>query len=554
MSRLFRPVSVAVVAAFVCSLFASFILPAATPQATAQGAGIPGSYIVVLKPEVPDVGATAQSLARQHGGTVTHVYEVVLGGFAIRLPNAQALEALRKNPNVLFADVDQQVFAFQGAAGVTSSGATIPTGVDRVGADGTTGAGSAVAIIDSGIASHPDLNIAGGYNCTTSDTRAWSDGNGHGTHVAGTVGANGGVVGVAPGTPLYAMKVLDSTGSGSWSWVICGINEAARLGISVANMSLGGASTESATSCLSSSLHKAICDATAKGMRFAVAAGNNSADAGGYVPAKYPEVTTVSALADSDGCTGAKGASTGYGADDSRASFSNYGSVVDIAAPGTNIYSTVPGGYGTKSGTSMASPHVAGLMALGGYSTEKSAFGEAIANYPGGNIACVGAVPTPTAKATTAPSPTPTATATTAPSPTPTATTAPSPTPTATTVPTPTPTTAPNPTLAPTLTPVPSPTPPTPPTAPTGVIAEAKGPAIVVTWTDNATNETVYRVYRSVDSGTTWTLVSGDLPAGTTKFRDTGVTSGTSYVYKVVVCNTAGLCTESGQSPPATAK
>lgn len=549
MSRSIRAVSVTVIAALVFSVFVSILGTNATVRAAAQPARVPGSYIVALRPDVPDVAAAAQDIARTHGGTVTYVYDVVLGGFAINLPNEQAAEAIARNPNVAFVDQDREIAAFQDAAGVTASGATVPTGVDRVGADGTTGAGAPVAIIDSGIASHPDLNIAGGYNCTSSNTRAWADDNGHGTHVAGTVGANGGVVGVAPGTPLYAMKVLGANGSGQWSWVICGINETARLGIPFANMSLGAASSEDPSNCNSSTLHKAICDATAQGVAFAVAAGNDSADAGGYVPAKYPEVIAVSALADYDGCAGGEGGSGNYGADDTRASFSNYGSAVDIAAPGVNIYSTYPGGYATMSGTSMASPHVAGLLALGGYDTETGTLPEGVANYPGGNIACENAVPTPTAA--TAPTPTPSPIVTPSPTPSPTATLEPTltPEPTATLEPTLTP--------EPTFTPEPTPTlepAPTPPLAPGGVYAEPKGPAIFVNWTDNATDETFYRVHRSEDAGRTWVPVSGELAPDTAKYRDTSVTSGATYVYKVEVCNAAGFCAESDWSQPATAK
>ncbi|MDP9369658.1 MAG: S8 family serine peptidase [Chloroflexota bacterium] len=371
-------------------LVAAFSTPA--PAVAAQSA-LDGRYIVVLRPGT-DAHAAAASLGRAHGLGVTHIYDVVLGGFAATVPNDAALAALRRNPQVAFVEPDQIVY--------TASSATLPNGVDRVGADGATGAGAAVAVLDTGIAVHPDLAVAGGYNCTNSDTGAYGDGHGHGTHVAGTIGANGGVVGVAPGTPLYAMKVLGDNGSGQWSWVICGINETARRGITVANLSLVGASSESPDSCANSSLHQAICDAVAQGVRFAVAAGNNGADASGYVPAKYPEVTAVSALADSDGCTGGAGPATSSGADDTRASFSNYGSVVDVAAPGVDIYSTVPGGYGTKSGTSMAAPHVAALFALGGYVKEDSVeLPEGIANVASGDIACGGSTGTNQAPAAT---------------------------------------------------------------------------------------------------------------------------------------------------------
>ncbi|MDP9440880.1 MAG: S8 family serine peptidase, partial [Actinomycetota bacterium] len=325
-----------------------------------------GRYIVVLRDDVADPDAAAAELARQHGLAVSHVYRHVLKGFAASVP-AAAVRGLRNNPKVLSIDADLTVSIAQevSALQTLSTGATLPTGVDRAGAE-VAGAGVAVAVLDSGIATHPDLSLAGGYNCTSSDRSAWGDVHGHGTHVAGTIGANGKIVGVAPGTPLWAVKVLGDDGNGQWSWVICGIDWAAGQGITVGNMSLSGGSSENPSSCASSSLHQAICNAQSRGLRFAVAAGNSGADAGGYVPAKYPEVTAVSALADSNGCDGGvTGPTTSSGPDESRATFSNYGSVIDVAAPGVSIYSTVPGGYGTKSGTSMAAPHVAGLMARG---------------------------------------------------------------------------------------------------------------------------------------------------------------------------------------------
>jgi subtilisin len=354
-------------------------------------------YIVTLHDSETNPNAAAAALAKQHWLQVSNVYEVVLKGFAATVP-AAALNGLMNNPRVKTVELDLPVSIF----------ATVPKGIDRVGGEdvgGTgkpAGAGKTVAVLDTGVAAHPDLNIAAGYNCTTSDTTAYGDVHSHGTHVAGTIGANGTIIGVAPGTPILAVKVLGDNGSGSWSSVLCGIDWVAGAGNGgvprayVANLSLGASSNENANSCSSSSLHLGICNAAAKGIQFAVAAGNSNADASGFVPAKYPEVITVAALADSDGCAGGFGPSTGFGADDTRASFSNYGSVVDIAAPGANIYSTVPGGYGTKSGTSMAAPHVAGMLALGGYATTPSSFGIPVGVVPNGDISCAGAAPNTT--------------------------------------------------------------------------------------------------------------------------------------------------------------
>jgi hypothetical protein len=190
----------------------------------------------------------------------------------------------------------------------------------------------------------------------------WQDDNGHGTHVGGTAAArdNGeGVVGVAPGARLTAVKVLDASGKGSLSAIIAGINwVAARADrFAVANMSLGGGYSQAE--------NDAVKGAVAKGIVFVVAAGNDAADAGLFSPASEPSAITVSALADRDGLPGGTGGVTSAGGDDTFATFSNYGVVVDLCAPGVDILSTYLGGsYAIGSGTSMASPHVAGAAAL----------------------------------------------------------------------------------------------------------------------------------------------------------------------------------------------
>ena len=227
----------------------------------------------------------------------------------------------------------------------------------------------AVAVIDTGIdINHPDLNVAGGVNCVPNEA-SYDDRNGHGTHVAGTIGAldNGsGVICVAPGAQLYAVRVLNAQGAGDFSVVICGVDWVTQNAglIKIANLSLGGVAPEG--SCTDHSLHQAICEAVDAGVTLTVAAGNDGADAAAYAPASYDEVITVSAIADSDGLPGGKGWTTFfYGNDDTLASFSNFGHDVDIAAPGVNIISTwMGGGTATISGTSMASPHVAGAAAL----------------------------------------------------------------------------------------------------------------------------------------------------------------------------------------------
>jgi subtilisin family serine protease len=257
----------------------------------------------------------------------------------------------------------------------------VPLGLQRIfwdsSAMGKTYPG--VAIIDTGIAEHADLpSLTDGYNCSSGPPHRWQDGNGHGTHVAGTVAAKGAIVGVAPDAPLYAVRVLNNNGSGSWSDVICGIdwvtaNSVGNRGpISVANMSLGGSGT-AGTSCASNSMRQAICKSVDKGVTYVTSAGNSAADAKGFVPAAYPETITVAAIADFDGEPDGQGSPTcRTDVDDTHANFSNYGTAepgepghVDITAPGVCITSTWhDGGYRTISGTSMSGPHVAGAAAL----------------------------------------------------------------------------------------------------------------------------------------------------------------------------------------------
>ncbi|MGH2500116.1 MAG: S8 family serine peptidase [Candidatus Limnocylindria bacterium] len=338
---------------------------------------IAGQYIVVLRPG-SDAVAEAAAAARDHGARITYVYEHALRGFAFA-GTAQAAQALSSNPRVEFVSPDRVVQA---------TDQTKPTGIRRMGADQNATAkidgvdervSVNVAVIDTGIdIDHPDLFVVGGKNCSTG--ASYDDGHGHGTHVAGTVAAldNGsGVVGVAPGARLWAVRVLNNSGSGSWSSVICGVDFVtstrtdtdATNDIAVANMSLGGSGADDGNcgNTNNDALHKAICASVAKGVVYVVAAGNDNEDAAKHVPAAYDEVLTVSALADYDGTHGGLGSPTcaNYGNDDELASFSNFGADVDIAAPGVCILSSVKGGgYATYSGTSMASPHVAGAATL----------------------------------------------------------------------------------------------------------------------------------------------------------------------------------------------
>ncbi|MEK7090160.1 MAG: S8 family serine peptidase, partial [Patescibacteria group bacterium] len=289
-----------------------------TTQAYGLGAAngkVAGQYIVVFKDAVNDVDGASDELAKNHGLSNLQTYRHALKGFAATVP-AGRLKKLESDPRVEFVSEDRIVSIDRT---VSIAAQTLPTGVNRIDAEQTPthtnkGAGINVAIIDTGIdLKHPDLktNIVGGKNCSSG--KSYSDGNGHGTHVAGTVAAidNGlGAVGVAPEAKLWAVRVLNNAGSGTWSSVICGIDfvtsKAPANGgpIMVANMSLGGGGT-SDNNCGNTNndaLHKAICRSRDAGVTYVVAAGNNGSGAAAFVPAAYDDaVITVSALADSDG-------------------------------------------------------------------------------------------------------------------------------------------------------------------------------------------------------------------------------------------------------------
>ena len=304
-------------------------------------------------------------------------------GFTAKLDKAQRA-ALLADPSVAAVVPDEVI---------EIAAQTTPTGVARVGALSSSLANingvdervdADVAIVDTGIWAHHDLVIAGGYNCSTSNRAAWGDGNGHGTHVAGTVGARDntvGVVGVAPGVRLWAVRILNSSGSGLLSWYVCGLDwilsqrdpsDSSRPLIEAVNMSVAKTGRD-ATDCGVRSrdiLHQAICRLYNAGITVVAAAANERTSAAAYVPAAYNQVITVSALADTDGRSGGSGGRRclswgSYDRDDTFADFSNYGSDIDLIAPGKCIWSTKPGpSYGYSSGTSMAAPAVTGAVAL----------------------------------------------------------------------------------------------------------------------------------------------------------------------------------------------
>ena len=324
---------------------------------------IPGRYIVVLQD-----GVSPQDVIRGHGMVPNFVYSHALNGFSAPLSPA-ALAELKQDSRVKYVEQVQKLsFAVQ----------DIPTGIDRIDAEPGTSTSSyagdvTVAIIDSGIADHLDLNVAKKVNCANKGPRnqeciegEGDDANGHGTHVAGTVAAiddTEGVVGVAPGADLWAMKVFKDDGSGWTSWSIAALDYIiGQGGVDVVNMSL--------TSSTSQAVNDAVKRTYDAGIVVVVAAGNQMSDASTRSPASAPEAITVSAIADFNGRGGGGSDQTvnfsicTEDTDDSFACFSNFGSLIDIAAPGVLILSTWNnGGYATISGTSMASPHVAGAAA-----------------------------------------------------------------------------------------------------------------------------------------------------------------------------------------------
>ena len=319
--------------------------PVNEEQLSPEKGGPPDGLIKVLIGFKEKPGPAEQALVKGVGGKIKYTYNII-PAIAASVPEV-AIEALKKNPNITDVKLDNQVFAIE---------QILPWGIDRIDAEvvhasENKGAGVKVAIIDSGIDyTHPDLdaNYVGGYDFVNGDDYPMDD-NGHGTHVAGIIAAedNGfGVVGVSPEASLYALKVLDSNGSGYISDVVMAIQWAsdpngdgsANDRLDIINMSLGGKKNIF--------LEWACNLAYNDGLLLVAAAGNGESV---IYPAAYPSVIAVSATNSAD----------------ELAYFSSTGSQVELAAPGVGIYSTYEGGgYATKSGTSMASPHVVGVAAL----------------------------------------------------------------------------------------------------------------------------------------------------------------------------------------------
>ena len=286
--------------------------------------------------------STDSGLVKKHNGLIRHEFKHIKA-ISAKLKKSE-INTLKNNPAVKYIEPDYKVKA---------TAETIPWGITHIEAPlaqtQTQGDGIKVAVIDTGIDyTHPDLAVAGGYSAVDY-TASYYDDNGHGTHVAGTIAAvhnDVGVLGVAPAVSLYAVKALDSQGSGYVSDIVEAIDWCIANGVKVINLSLGSPYD-------SYTLHEACDRAYAAGILIVAAAGNSGStdttvDNVEY-PARYSSVMAVAATNSSD----------------QRAAFSSTGSEVEIAAPGYNILSTLPGGnYGSYSGTSMAAPHVTGTAAL----------------------------------------------------------------------------------------------------------------------------------------------------------------------------------------------
>ena len=371
------------IAALVCLLLAATVLPGIAAPARASESDR-ATYIIVLGDRAGDPRSVADEHAHRYGADVQYVYRNAMRGYAAAM-SPTAADAIRHDARVRFVTE---------AAPIEPLGQVTPTGVDRIEADlgsqaagNGTGAvaGQAVAVLDTGIdVNNPDLNVAGGVACYPG-TKAtpWDDDDGHGTQVASVLGARDddeGIVGVAPGVPMYAVTI-GGIGGGTTPSLICGLEwvaaNATSLGIRVANISFGVKESVDQGGCGTpngDALHLAVCNVVDKGVTVVAAAGNDGADLQGMAPAEYDEVLAVTATIDTDGKPGGLGAGCyqlggGYYRDDTAAPFSNWaqpGSADEahtIAAPGC-VTTDVPGG-GTSTystGTSFASPHAAGAI------------------------------------------------------------------------------------------------------------------------------------------------------------------------------------------------
>jgi subtilisin family serine protease len=347
LARRLAGLGAAAAAALALSITATPAAAEGTILGTDNPNAIPGSYLVVLKDGAP---ALAQDLAAKAGAKVTHTYQHALRGFAGTMSETAA-SRLAADPAVAYVEQDATV-------SITATQSPVPSwGLDRIDQRDLplnnsytypdhAGAGVRAYIIDTGIRiTHSDFGGRAVWGTNTTGDGNNTDCNGHGTHVAGTTG--GTAYGVAKGVQLTAVKVLGCTGSGSFAGVTAGIDWVTgdhTSGPAVANMSLGAAGSNTTT-------ENAVRNSIADGVVYAIASGNSNSDACNFTPARVAEAITVNA---SD-------------INDNRASFSNWGTCTDIFGPGvgiTSAWSTSDTATNTISGTSMATPHIAGGAAL----------------------------------------------------------------------------------------------------------------------------------------------------------------------------------------------
>ncbi|MGW1714066.1 S8 family peptidase [Streptomyces sp. NPDC002156] len=356
-SKKLRTAATTVVAA--AALVGGFTaLPAQAAPAPAEGkvlaAGSPtaikDSYIVTLKKTtgLKAASSAGKSLISEYGGTVKKTFSTALNGYSATLSATEA-RRLAADPSVASVEQNQTVH-------VDATQTSAPWGLDRIDQAAlplsgtytypdTAGAGVTAYVIDTGVRiTHSQISgrATNGYDAVDGDNVA-QDGNGHGTHVATTIA--GSTYGVAKAAKIVAVRVLNNAGSGTTAGVVAGIDwvTANHSGPSVANMSLGGGA--------STALDTAVANSIASGVTYAVAAGNSSANASSYSPARVAAAITVGATTSTD----------------AKASYSNYGSILDIFAPGSSItagWYTSDTATNTISGTSMATPHVAGAAAV----------------------------------------------------------------------------------------------------------------------------------------------------------------------------------------------
>ncbi len=443
-------------------------------------------YVIVFKESVRDVDRAVDEMTRGNGVAVHFRYRHALKGFNATIP-PQAVDAIRKNPNVEYVEPD-------GIARKTQQSNPPSWGLDRIDQRAlplnatynyqNNGAGVRVYIIDTGIRfDHQEYNgrAFSGYDFVDNDANAY-DCDGHGTHVAGTVGGN--TVGVAKGATLIAVRVLDCNGSGSWGGVIAGIDwvTANHIKPAVANMSLGGG--------YYAPINTAVANSVAAGVVYAVSAGNSNANACNYSPASTPSALTV-------------GAST---SGDVRSSFSNFGTCVDIFAPGSSIYSstmTSTNTYASWNGTSMASPHVAGVAALflsANPNATPTQVETAIKSNATLNVlSSVG-------------------------------------------------TGSPNSLLYSLIA---GPVAP-PPTAPSNLtVGNATTSSLTLNWTDNSSNETGFRIERAGSSNGPWSFLT-NVGAGVQTYTNTGLASSTTFYYRVFSYNGNGTSSPSNTASGTT--